>query len=224
MVRRRKRNKSSPLAESSPKKSKPYTSPQQAGLKLNSKTYGDSESETSLETLCEVGAASEPEPGPEPESEPESIRSIPTMQSPNLPQSQSQSLLGNVEPGPSTNSDAFAGTQGGFNAPPQFINPIMLSGSLVNPGILGLSQPMPGLSDQDVIRIASLIKQMLQQEIDQIVTIKVDAATATLRSQLNDVQNRCKFLEEEVKELKVKNDDIEQYSRRICLRISGHTG
>ena len=143
------------------------------------------------------------------------------MQSHNLSQSQSQSLLGNVEPGPSTNPDAFASTQGGVNAPPQFINPMMLSGSVVNPGILGLSQPMPGLSDQDVIRIASLIKQMLQQEIDQIVTIKVDAATATLRSQLNDVQNRCKFLEEEVKELKVKNDDIEQYSRRMCLRISG---
>ena len=143
------------------------------------------------------------------------------MQSPNLSQSQSQSLLGNVEPGPSTNPDAFASTQGGVNAPPQFINPMMLSGSLVNPGILRLSQPMPGLSDQDVIRIASLIKQMLQQEIDQIVTIKVDAATATLRSQLNDVQNRCKLLEEEVKELKVKNDDIEQYSRRMCLRISG---
>ena len=62
MVRRRKRSKSSPLAESSLKKYKPYTSPQQAGLKINSKTYQDSESETSLETLCEVGATSEPGP------------------------------------------------------------------------------------------------------------------------------------------------------------------
>ena len=62
---------------------------------------------------------------------------------------------------------------------------------------------------------------MLQQEIDQIVTIKVDAATASLRSQLNDVQNRCKFLKEGVKELKVKHDVIQQYSRRMCLRISG---
>ena len=141
------------------------------------------------------------------------------MQSPNL--SQSQSLLGNLEPGPGTNPDSYASTQGDVDAPPQFINPMMLPGSLVNPEILELSQSMPGLSNQDVIRIASLIKQMLQQEIDQIVTVKVDAATASLRSQLNDVQNRCKFLEEEVKELKVKNDDIEQYSRRMCLRISG---
>ena len=65
MVRRRKRNKSSPLADSSPKKSKPYISPQQAGVKINSKTYLDSESETSLETLYEVGATSEPESEPE---------------------------------------------------------------------------------------------------------------------------------------------------------------
>ena len=93
------------------------------------------------------------------------------MQSPNL--SQSQSLLGNVEPGPGTNHDSYACTPGGVNAPPQLINPMMLPGSLVNPGILGLSQPMPGLSDQDVIRIASLIKQMLQQEIDQILPLKL---------------------------------------------------
>ena len=67
MLRWRKRNKSSPLAESSSKKSKPYTSPQQAGLKLKSKAYR----ETSLETLCEAGATSEPES--EPESDHESI-------------------------------------------------------------------------------------------------------------------------------------------------------
>ena len=97
------------------------------------------------------------------------------MQSPYL--LQSQSLLGNMEPDPDTNPDSYASMQGGVYAPLQFINPMMLLGSLVNPGILGLSQPMPGLSDQDVIKIASLIKQMLQKEIDQIVTVKVDAAT-----------------------------------------------
>ena len=163
MLHWRKRNNSSALAESSPKKSKPYTSPQQAQLTLNSKTHR----ETSLETLCEAGATSEPES--EPKSEHESIRSILTMQS--------QSLLGNMEPDPDTNPDSYASMQLGVYAPLQFINPMVLPGSLVNPRILGLSQLMPGLSDQDVIRIASLIKQMLQKEIDQIVTIKVDTAT-----------------------------------------------
>ena len=45
-------------------------------------------------------------------SEPESIRSIPTMQSPNLSRSQSQSLLGNIKPGPGTNPDSYAFTKG----------------------------------------------------------------------------------------------------------------
>ena len=111
---------------------------------------------------------------------------------------------------------------------PNFMNP-MLFGTPVNipnmPNMMafqGPSQPaMSGLSDQDIFMVAVLVKQMLHHEISEIVTIKVDSATQSLKSELKEVRDKCKVLEDEVKMLKVKQDDAEQYSRRMCLRISG---
>ena len=233
----RKRNKSSPLIENSPKKTKQYKSPQQ--LHPEPEENRSFDSETELKTICDTEISLAPKSQtllhtPVNTSTP-TISSRPVMESPEP--SQSQSLLGGPgqnepfhqnepfqgPPGPPHNLD---GTIQGIN-PPHYINPMMI-GSPMNPGMLayqGLPQgampPIPSLSDQDIIRIAAVIKQLLSEEIKQLVSAKVESATQSLKTELNDVQNRCTQLEKEVSDLKAKNDDIEQYSRRMCLRIAG---
>ena len=100
----------------------------------------------------------------------------------------------------------------------------------MNPGILafpGMQQgtcsipPPPSLSDQDIIKIAGVIKQLLSEEINHNVSLKVDSAAQSLKTEKTQVQNRCDKLEREISDLKLKNDEMEQYSRRMCLRIAG---
>ena len=211
----RKRNKSSPLIDISPKKHRNY-SPLQGQPESKAGCFSDSDTE----------------------SEPSICPSLQTMLSPE--QSQSQSLLGGA--GPNEPNEALQGpSQGhpltqdgnmqGIHQPhqPHFINPMMI-GSPMNPGILafpGMQQgtcaipPPPSLSDQDIIKIAGVIKQLLSEEINHIVSLKVDSATQSLKSEITHVQNRCDNLEREISDLKLKNDEMEQYSRRMCLRIAG---
>ena len=100
----------------------------------------------------------------------------------------------------------------------------------MNPGILafpGMQQgqcaipPPPSLSDQDIIKRAGVIKQLLSEEINHIVSLKVDSATQSLKTEITQVQNRCDQLEREISDIKLKNDEMEQCSRRMCLRIAG---
>ncbi|MCG8048529.1 MAG: hypothetical protein N0E48_23410, partial [Candidatus Thiodiazotropha endolucinida] len=88
-----------------------------------------------------------------------------------------------------------------------------------------LSFPQPGLADADVIRIATLVKQMLTEEIDRLVKEKVALETAELRNTVSTLKADNKKLADSISELEVKLstrvDDLEQYSRRPCLRIAG---
>ena len=135
-------------------------------------------------------------------------------------QSQSQSLLGC--PGPNEPNEALQGpSQGqpltqdgnmqGIHQPhqPHFINPMMI-GSPMNSGILafpGMQQgtcaipPPPGLSDQDIIKIAGVIKHLLNEEINHFVSLKVDSATQSLKTEITQVQTRCDKLEREISDL-----------------------
>ena len=48
---------------------------------------------------------------------------------------------------------------------------------------------MPGLSEHDLIRIAHLVKSLLQQEISGQVKTKVDDATESLQTQLDELSD-----------------------------------
>ena len=82
-------------------------------------------------------------------------------------------------------------------------------------------QPQPGLSDTDVIRIATLVKQMLTDEIGRLVKERVEIETAELRNTVTTLQAENKKLTDAITELEVKFstriDDLEQYGRRPCL-------
>lgn len=112
--------------------------------------------------------------------------------------------------------------------PPQFMNqPTQMDASL----LMQASQPMgfpyianqvqTRLSDEDVVRIASQLKSLLKQEIEQLVEVKIRLATEPLKQQVNDMQITLNQLKSDLKEVIEKNDELEQYSRRSCLRVSG---
>ena len=87
------------------------------------------------------------------------------------------------------------------------------------------SQPCTSISDNDVIRIAAVVKQMLSSEIETLVKERVQRETADLKSTISTLQADNKKLTDSVSKLEVKLssrvDDLEQYSRRSCLRIAG---
>ena len=87
--------------------------------------------------------------------------------------------------------------------------------------------PQPGLSETDIIRIASVVKQMLTSEIDMLVKERVERETADMRNAISSLQADNKKLSDSVSRLEVKLstrvDDLKQYSRRSCLRIAGIT-
>ena len=95
------------------------------------------------------------------------------------------------------------------------------------PNIIPQFQPMAqvGLSDSDVMRIAMQCKLMLTNEIDKLVKEKVEIETAELRKSVEALRADNIKLQIIVIELEnnltYKVDDLEQYSRQSCLRISG---
>ena len=105
-----------------------------------------------------------------------------------------------------------------------------------HPGIpVSSTGAMLGLSKHDILETATLVKSMLQEEISIQVQQKVDKATQSLKSELSNVKKELaqtqsdlstlkkdnESLRNDVNALQIKQDDAEQYSRRMCLRISG---
>ena len=220
--RSRKRNKSSPLVQTSPKKSKPPQKDSDTDCELIQEiTEGECSTESGSDNECQSQSLLKTPVGIK---SPVSTSPTTTMQNPE----HSQAAPGSgSEPGETQSIGQ-----------PQMINPILFSPSMNVPTPQHQSQlltyqgplqhpamqpmpVMPGLSDQDVIRVAQLVKSMLHDEINQVVELKVSAVTMALQTELDDVKARCARLEDEVTLLKSKHDDIEQYSRRMCLRISG---
>ena len=79
----------------------------------------------------------------------------------------------------------------------------------------------PGLSDVDIMRIARQLKTMLSEEIQQLVETRVSQAVEPIKKELDSVKESLVKLQTELKQIAIQNDDLEQYSRRSCLRISG---
>lgn len=77
----------------------------------------------------------------------------------------------------------------------------------------------PLLNPVDVHRVASLLKSMLHDELAAII----EETTAPLKHELNILRNENNMLQCEVSKLQVRVDDVEQYSRRLCVRVSNFT-
>ena len=90
-------------------------------------------------------------------------------------------------------------------------------------------QPMQNmqveLSDHDVMRIAMQTKLLLGAEIDKLVQEKVLKETADLQNRVTTLETDNKNLQDSITVLETKLstriDDLEQYSRRSCIRIAG---
>ena len=93
------------------------------------------------------------------------------------------------------------------------------------PPMQPMAIPQPGLTETDVIRIASVMKQMLSSEIEKLVKERVERETADLKTAISSLQAENQKLLDNVSKMEVtlatKVDDLEQYSRRSCLRIAG---
>ena len=81
------------------------------------------------------------------------------------------------------------------------------------------------LSDNDVLRVAMKVKAIMMEEIETLVKLKVNEATAELKQDVKFLKDENSKLKDEIKKLentcKSNIDDLEQYSRRSCVRISG---
>ena len=80
-----------------------------------------------------------------------------------------------------------------------------------------VSPPNLHLSEEDVVRIAMKMKELLSADIKAMV----NAAVGPLRTEVNEVKASLAKVQQELKQATVRNDDLEQYSRRACLRIAG---
>ena len=151
---------------------------------------------------------------------------------------QSQSILtGNPGVYPS-NQDAFMNSQSfhdpGYahmsmpmNMPPQHMQHMMnMSPHMQPPPPLTPPPPPPmyiqqKLSDDDVLRIAQKMHELLKKDIEDIVEKKVTQKVKPLQQEVDKLTKSLAKVQKELKEVKIHNDDLEQYSRRSCVRISG---
>lgn len=79
----------------------------------------------------------------------------------------------------------------------------------------------PGLSEDDIMRVAIKIKMLLRDEINELVEQRVALAVAPLKNELDSIKTSLANVEKALKESFIRNDELEQYSRRSCLRITG---
>lgn len=138
-------------------------------------------------------------------------------------------------PPPTPHSAVFSQMDPNMSTPPPHsamfnqMDPNMYGGG-VSPHMFQSSGPMPqfSLSETDVMRIAMKTKTLLAKDIELIVSTKVALAVQPFQSQLSSMQSELNSVKSELETLKgsiekanIKHDDLEQYSRRSCLRISG---
>ena len=180
--RRRKRNKSSPLVESSPKKTR------------------NLQKSTDTQTLCEAESGAEPQsqsllqtPDNRKTIDPATVQLPPSPQNPADSQSDISDISEEMHeselltqspthhgPGPVMGQDSYS-------PHPSMMNPMYGIPSQLQPQMMGF-QPAatpaatPGLSKQDLLEIAQMVKSMLQDEISEQVKLKVAAATKSLQT------------------------------------------
>ena len=84
-------------------------------------------------------------------------------------------------------------------------------------------QTAPPISDMDVIymRIATCVTNQMRAEVTKMVSLEVKNQTQHLTSRITDLENENAEIKSALSELTLKTDELEQYSRRSCVRISG---
>ena len=226
--RSRKRNKSSPLVQSSPKKSKPPQADSNSDLDI-------------IQDITEAEGSTDSGSEPELDSDTGSqthLKSPTTDLKTTLTESSTMQATQASDHCLSQHASGVdLASQGSIpqniNQPPM-VSPVIYSSQMSMPNtqqpqqLLAFQSPlphpapcMPGLTEQDLVRVAHLVKSILHEEIDLIVEARVNSATEPLKRELADMKAKYDKLQDEVNELQVKHDDMEQYSRRMCLRISG---
>ena len=101
---------------------------------------------------------------------------------------------------------------------------------MYNPGLpVQQYQTVPsfqmGISDHDIMKIATKTRELLSAEIEKMVEEKVKVKTAELSKSVESLKSDNENLKASVTKLEAKLitkiDDLEQYSRRSCVRIAG---
>ena len=111
---------------------------------------------------------------------------------------------------------AAMSTPGPINTP-QMIFPQQMYG-MPSP-IIQQHQQSLSLSDSDAIRIATLIKEMIRQDISDMVKQQVSDQTSTLMKEITALKQENTSLKEDISAIRLQQDELEQYSRRTCIRI-----
>ena len=137
--------------------------------------------------------------------------------------SMSQSILmqDNITmlPGNAATSVATMSTPGPVNTP-QMIFPQQMYGMAGMPSpIIQQHQQSLSLSDSDAIRIATLIKDMIRQDLSDMVKQQVSDQTSTLRQEITALKQENIMLKDDISAIRLQQDELEQYSRRTCIRI-----
>lgn len=193
----RKRNKSSPLLQSSPKKNKSHKTGNTCQAEVTvEEPAGEIEHDTSNESLSLLKTPVNSKP----------LDSTCTDTPLSQTMQDSELILQNVDPSGITSE--LASTQLP-PPPPSMMNPIVFNDQFAMPTqmLTQVHQPlMPALSDQDIARIAHAVKSMLHDEISQLVQAKVTSATASLRAKLDDLKQKYSSLKEELDSLNRKQD------------------
>lgn len=109
-----------------------------------------------------------------------------------------------------------------------FMQPQMVGMASTVPNA-GFSSQMPvmqtSLTDNDVLRVAMKVKDIMREEIETLVNIKVNEATSHMKNDIKTLQDENAKLKISI--LKLENrcnnnlDDLEQYGRRMNVRIAG---
>lgn len=138
---------------------------------------------------------------------------------------QSQSILQTALP-PQGVLHTSASLQAVPMMPPMAQVSMPLHPSQLLPTVPSQTSIMPNvLSDNDVLRVAMKVKAIMMEEIETLVKLKVNEATAQLKQDVDFLKDENSKLKDDLKKLentcKSNIDDLEQYSRRSCVRISG---
>lgn len=91
----------------------------------------------------------------------------------------------------------------------------------------GFSSQMPvmqtSLTDNDVLRVAMKVKDIMREEIETLVNIKVNEATSRMKINIKNLQDENAKLKSSI--LKLENrcnnnlDDLEQYGHRMNVQL-----
>lgn len=81
------------------------------------------------------------------------------------------------------------------------------------------------LSDSDVMLVAMQVQLLLTDDLDKLIKTKSDAVIAEYRESVENLKADYTQLRDSLNEAKAKlsamMDDLEQYSKRSCVRIAG---